>query len=63
MAAVSESNVDRALLFRWKQMPEQLACAQENQAFVQELAGGGGGGDQSAAISAILACCFNGSFD
>lgn len=63
MAAGSESNVDRGLLFRWKQTPEQLAWAQEKQAFVEELAGGGGGGHQSAAISAILARCFNGVFD
>lgn len=61
MAAVSESTVDRALLFRWQKTPEQLASAQESQAFVEELAGGGG--DRSVAISAILACCFRGGFD
>lgn len=43
MAAVSESNVDRGLLFRRKRTPEQLSCGQENQGFVEELAGGGGG--------------------
>lgn len=64
-AAVSEANVDRALLFRWRQTPEQLAPGLRRTRRLWGgrgrgvLAGGGGGGN----LSAILACCFNGGFD